>query len=150
MPQPISSKCLPLGSPPNRFATPPSASSSSAACCATAASVRALSRAAGRSDLGGRVKAEVRDLDRQAFDAQELSKFDALVFDPPRAGAAEQVTYMADADVERVVAVSCNPATFARDARTLADGGFRLIDVLPIDQFTFSAHVELVARFVRD
>ncbi|MFC1673008.1 class I SAM-dependent RNA methyltransferase [Pseudomonadota bacterium] len=116
----------------------------------TEAPVRALSRAAGRSELGGRVKAEVRDLDRQAFDAQELSNFDAVVFDPPRAGAAEQVTYLADADVERVVAVSCNPATFARDARTLVDGGFRLVDVLPIDQFTFSGHVELVARFTRD
>ena len=112
--------------------------------------VQALTRAAGRADLGGRVLAEVRDLDRQPLEPAELNKFDALVFDPPRAGAAAQAAHIAACDVARVVAVSCNPATFARDARTLVDGGYRLVDVLPVDQFTFSPHVELVARFTRE
>jgi 23S rRNA (uracil1939-C5)-methyltransferase len=112
--------------------------------------VRALERAAGRSNLGGRVLAEVRDLDRQPLDPSELNKFDAVVFDPPRAGAATQAARIAASDVPLVVAVSCNPATFSRDARILVDGGYRLLDVLPVDQFTFSAHVELVARFTRE
>ncbi len=111
--------------------------------------VRALERAAGRANLGGRIVASVRDLGRQPLDVKELSKFDAVVFDPPRAGAADQVQYLADADVARVVGVSCNPATFARDARILVDGGFKLLSVQPIDQFTYSAHVELVAHFAR-
>lgn len=116
---------------------------------ATEAPVRALERAAGRAGLGGRVNATVRDLDRQPLEAKELSKFAAVVFDPPRAGALEQVRYLAEAPVERVVGVSCNPATFARDARILADGGFGLLSVQPIDQFTYSSHVELVAHFSR-
>lgn len=116
---------------------------------ATEAPIRALERAAGRADLGGRVKAHVRDLHRQPLDAKELSKFDAVVFDPPRAGAAEQVQYLAESNVARVVGVSCNPATFARDARVLVDGGYELISVQPIDQFTYSPHVELVAHFAR-
>lgn len=111
--------------------------------------VRALERAAGRAGLGGHIVAEVRDLDRQPLDAKALSKFDAVLFDPPRIGALEQVQNIAASNVPKVVAVSCNPATFARDARILVDGGYRLIDVLPVDQFTFSAHVELVARFER-
>jgi len=116
---------------------------------ATDAPVRALERAAGRAGLGGRVVASVRDLSRQPLDERELSKFDAVVFDPPRAGAAEQVRYLADSNVSRVVGVSCNPATFARDARTLADGGYRLLAVQPIDQFIYSPHVELVGHFCR-
>jgi len=116
---------------------------------ATESSIRALERAAGRAGLGGRVTAHVRDLSRQPLDVVELSKFDAVVFDPPRAGAGDQVGYLADADVARVVAVSCNPATFARDARILVDGGFRLLSVQPIDQFIYSPHVELVAHFAR-
>ncbi len=111
--------------------------------------VRALERAAGRAGLGGRVMAEVRDLERNPLEAKELTKFDAIVFDPPRAGARAQAARIAASGVERVVAVSCNLATFARDARILVDGGYRLIEVLPIDQFTYSAHVELVAQFAR-
>jgi len=113
------------------------------------APVRALERAAGRAGLGGRVVASVRDLSRQPLDERELAKFDAVVFDPPRAGAADQVRYLADSRVPRVVGVSCNPATFARDARPLADGGYRLLSVQPIDQFTYSPHVEVVAHFAR-
>ena len=117
---------------------------------AARAPVRALERAAGRANLGGRVMASVRDLGRQPLDSAELAKFDAVVFDPPRAGAIDQVRNLADAiaDVPRVVAVSCNPASFARDARVLVDGGYKLVSVQPIDQFTYSPHVELVAHFV--
>jgi len=113
------------------------------------APVQALKRAAGRSELGGRVVAEVRNLDRQPLEPAELNKFDAVVFDPPRAGAAAQAAQIALSDVPRVVAVSCHPGAFARDARTLVDGGYQLVDVLPVDQFPFSPHVELVARFTR-
>ena len=88
-----------------------------------------------------------RDLFEDPLTASELSRFDAVVFDPPRAGAREQCTRIAESGVPVVVAVSCNPATFARDARILTDGGYRLESVTPVDQFVWSAHIELVARF---
>jgi len=69
------------------------------------------------------------------------------VFDPPRQGAEAQARALAASALPRIVAVSCNPATFARDARILVDGGYRLVQVTPVDQFLYSAHVELVARF---
>ena len=72
-----------------------------------------------------------------------------MVFDPPRQGAQAQARELAASAVPTVVAVSCNPATFARDARILVDGGYRLTQVTPVDQFLYSAHVELVARFER-
>ena len=72
-----------------------------------------------------------------------------MVFDPPRAGALEQAKALADADVPRLIGVSCNPATFARDARILVEGGYRLEGVQVIDQFLWSHHVELVAAFAR-
>jgi 23S rRNA (uracil1939-C5)-methyltransferase len=90
-----------------------------------------------------------RDLMREPLSWQELNAFDAVIFDPPRAGALAQAQALAKSKVPRVVAVSCNPATFARDARALIDGGYRLIRVVPVDQFVFSPHVELVAWFVR-
>ena len=71
------------------------------------------------------------------------------MLDPPRAGAAAQAARLAAAKVPIVVAVSCNPATLARDARLLVDGGYRLASVTPIDQFRYSAHVEAVAVFRR-
>ncbi len=80
---------------------------------------------------------------------EELAGFDAVVFDPPRAGARAQAAALAGSSVPRIVAVSCNPATFARDARTLIDGGYRLASVQPIDSFIWSPHLELVARFDR-
>ncbi len=88
-----------------------------------------------------------RDLFRRPLTAPELSGFDVLVFDPPRQGAANQAREIALSKVPVIIAVSCNPATFARDARTLADGGYRLTSVTPIDQFKYTAHVEIVARF---
>ncbi|MGE5145568.1 MAG: RNA methyltransferase, partial [Candidatus Eiseniibacteriota bacterium] len=110
--------------------------------------IAALTRAAQRAGLG-RVGAEVRDLARRPLLADELRRYDAVVFDPPRAGAKEQAAELARSPVRIVVAVSCNPATFARDARLLVDGGYGLEWVRPVDQFLWSPHVELVARFAR-
>jgi 23S rRNA (uracil1939-C5)-methyltransferase len=91
--------------------------------------------------------ADVRDLQRRPFQTDDLRKIDAVIFDPPRAGAAAQAEHLAQSGVARIVAVSCNPATFARDARIVVDGGYGLARVTPVDQFTWSAHVELVALF---
>ncbi len=93
----------------------------------------------------GKVETETRDLFRRPLMGRELERFTAVIFDPPRAGAAAQAAALAEAGPSVVVAVSCNPATFARDARVLADGGYRLTAMTPIDQFPWSAHVELVA-----
>ncbi len=96
-----------------------------------------------------RVTVEHRDLYRRPLDAAELRRFGAVVVDPPRAGAAEQVAALAASAVGRVAYVSCNPATFGRDARTLADGGYTLEWVRPVGQFRWSTHVELSACFER-
>jgi 23S rRNA (uracil1939-C5)-methyltransferase len=111
------------------------------------AAAAALAAAAARAGLGGRITSERRDLEARPLTADELAGFDAVVFDPPRAGARAQSAALAAAAVPRVVAVSCNPASFARDARLLVDGGYRLARVQPIDQFVWSSHVELVASF---
>jgi 23S rRNA (uracil1939-C5)-methyltransferase len=95
------------------------------------------------------VTAEARDLARRPVLAIELKKTDLVVFDPPRAGAAEQTVELAASKVSRVIGVSCNPGTFARDARTLVDAGFTLDRVLPVDQFLWSPHIELVGVFSR-
>ena len=92
---------------------------------------------------------EHRDLYRRPLDTTELSRFAAVVLDPPRAGAEQQVRQLAASDVGKLAYVSCNPATFARDARMLADGGYRLAWVRPVGQFRWSTHVELAACFVR-
>ena len=81
--------------------------------------------------------------------AQEFARVDAVVFDPPRQGAEAQARALAAGKVPVIVAVSCNPATFARDVKILLDGGYRLTRVTPVDQFRYSAHVEIVARLVR-
>ncbi len=98
---------------------------------------------------GGGVQTEHRDLFRRPLTSAELARFDAIVFDPPRAGARAQVADIARSGVARVVGVSCNPATFARDAATLVEGGYTLVRLWPIGQFRWSSHVELVAEFVR-
>lgn len=92
---------------------------------------------------------EHRDLFRRPISVAELNNFDAVVLDPPRAGAREQIMELAQADVGRIAYVSCNPATFARDARALIDGGWRLDRVQPVGQFRWSTHAELVGAFVR-
>ena len=90
-----------------------------------------------------------RDLYRRPMTSDELSAFEAVVFDPPRAGAKEQAAELAHSDVKRVVAVSCNPNSFARDAKILAEGGYQLKSLLPVDQFLWSHHLELVGVFDR-
>lgn len=95
------------------------------------------------------ITVEARDLFRRPFLAHEMKKIDAVVFDPPRAGAVAQAAEIAASKVARVVGVSCNPTTFVRDARILIDAGFRLERVLPVDQFLWSPHVELVGVFGR-
>jgi 23S rRNA (uracil1939-C5)-methyltransferase len=92
---------------------------------------------------------EHRDLYRRPLDASELRTFDSVILDPPRAGAAEQVVALAGSLVQRIAYVSCNPATFARDAKTLIDGGYKLDWVRPVGQFRWSTHVELAAFFSR-
>jgi 23S rRNA (uracil1939-C5)-methyltransferase len=92
---------------------------------------------------------EHRDLYRRPLDPAELKGFDAVVLDPPRAGAAQQVAQLAASQVARIAHVSCNPATFARDAGALVDGGYRLEWVRPVGQFRWSTHVELAACFSR-
>ncbi len=91
-----------------------------------------------------------RDLFRRPLHSSELLKNDAVVFDPPRAGAAAQAEMLAKSNVPLLVGVSCNPATFARDARTLIDGGYRLTRVTPVDQFLWSPHIELVGIFRKE
>ena len=111
--------------------------------------VAALLRASGAAPGLKAVTAEARDLFRRPVLARELKGYDAAVFDPPRAGATSQAAEIAASVVPRAIGVSCNPATFARDARVLADAGFRLERVLPVDQFLWSPHVELVGVFGR-
>ncbi|MBV9457757.1 MAG: RNA methyltransferase, partial [Bradyrhizobium sp.] len=89
------------------------------------------------------------DLFRRPLVAAELARFDAVVFDPPRQGAEMQARALAASKVPLVIAVSCNAGTFARDARLLVDGGYRLEGVTPVDQFRHTPHVELVARLSR-
>jgi 23S rRNA (uracil1939-C5)-methyltransferase len=95
------------------------------------------------------IKTLVRDLMRDPLSPIELKAFDAVLFDPPRAGALSQAKALAKSQVPVIVAVSCNPASFAKDARALIDGGYELGRITPIDQFTYSPHVELVAIFQR-
>ena len=116
---------------------------------ADAGAIAALRQAAGTTPGLKPVEAEARDLFRRPLVAPELKRFEAVLFDPPRQGAEAQARALAGSAVPIVVAVSCNPATFVRDARILADGGYRLMAVTPVDQFRYSAHVEIVARFER-
>jgi 23S rRNA (uracil1939-C5)-methyltransferase len=109
----------------------------------------ALQKAAASTPGLKPVRAETRDLFRRPLVAEELRDFDAVVFDPPRQGAQAQAERLAASKVPVVIAVSCNVATFARDARILIDGGYRIEGITPVDQFRHTPHVELVARFKR-
>jgi 23S rRNA (uracil1939-C5)-methyltransferase len=109
----------------------------------------ALAEAARRTEGAGRVRTEVRDLFRRPLLARELDGLDAVVIDPPRAGAEAESRELARSGVPVVAAVSCDPATFARDAAILVAGGYRLEWVQPVDQFRWSGHVELAASFRR-
>jgi 23S rRNA (uracil1939-C5)-methyltransferase len=102
----------------------------------------AAARAAG-------LNATQRDLARRPLQPDELANVDCVVLDPPRAGATPQAATLAASAVPTIAYVSCHANSFARDAKTLVDGGYRLAQIQPLDQFTWSAHVELAARFAR-
>jgi 23S rRNA (uracil1939-C5)-methyltransferase len=111
--------------------------------------IAALKRAAASTTGLKPIEAEARDLFRRPLIAAELKRFDAVVFDPPRQGAQAQSRALAESAVPSIVAVSCDRGTFARDMRILVDGGYRLAEVTPVDQFRYSEHVEIVARLQR-
>ncbi|MEO0637913.1 MAG: RNA methyltransferase, partial [Pseudomonadota bacterium] len=118
-----------------------------------AAALIALDRAVRQAPkLGVRIKTlttERRDLHRRPLTAREMKRVDGAIFDPPRAGAEAQCRELAKSGVRKIVAVSCNPATLARDARILIEGGFQLQSVAPVDQFLWTPHIEVVALFSR-
>ena len=116
---------------------------------ASAAGIAALKAGMGSARGLKPITAEARDLFRRPLAPYDLRGCDAVVMDPPRAGAIEQTRQLPGTKAAVVVGVSCNPVTFARDARILMDGGFRLERVTPVDQFLWSAHVELVGIFRR-
>ena len=116
---------------------------------ASAEAIAALGAAVGAAPGLKPIAAEARDLFRRPVLAHELRAVQAVVFDPPRAGAEAQARQIAESAAARAIGVSCNPATFARDARILVDGGFTLDRLLPVDQFLWSPHVELVGVFSR-
>ncbi|MEZ5668890.1 MAG: class I SAM-dependent RNA methyltransferase [Alphaproteobacteria bacterium] len=109
----------------------------------------ALDAAARAAQLTGRLTVARRDLEIRPLQRDEMKKLDGLLLDPPRAGATRQCAVLASYGPARVVMASCYPPSFARDARTLVDGGYRLVEVQPVDQFGWSHHVELIARFER-
>ena len=111
--------------------------------------VAALASTARASAGRLRLRAETRDLERRPLDPEELGGCDGAILDPPRAGAKAQAAALALSKLRHIALVSCNPATFARDARLLADGGYRLDWVQPVDQFLWSPHLELAAAFRR-
>lgn len=114
-----------------------------------AAALRALDEAARLAPGLKPVKAEKRDLFHRPLTAKELHAFDGLVFDPPRSGAEAQCRQIARSPIRRIAAVSCNPGTLARDLALLIEGGYRIMRVVPIDQFLWSPHVEVVALLER-
>lgn len=109
------------------------------------AAITCLMRAARHASGLKPIEAKVRDLFREPLSAKELAPFDTIVFDPPHAGAKAQAEALANSGARTVIAVSCNPATLARDLRVLVDGGYAMERITPIDQFVYSADVEVVA-----
>ena len=114
-----------------------------------ASAIHVLERAAAKASGLKPVDAQRRNLFRRPYMAAELNVFDAVVFDPPRQGAETQARELSRSKVATVVAVSCDATTFARDARILIEGGYKLCTVTPVDQFRYSHHIELVAKFER-
>jgi len=131
------------------FALRLAAKSRIAAFDSDAGAVSALQKAATSTSGLKPIKAETRDLFRRPLVPQELRDYDMIVFDPPRQGAQAQAIQLAASKIPVVVAVSCNVATFSRDARVLIDGGYTIEGVTPVDQFRHTPHVELAARFKR-
>lgn len=114
-----------------------------------APAIAALDAAARKSNLPHLLRAKTRNLFERPLTGFELKPYDAVIFDPPRAGAKAQAEQLAEAEIPVVVGVSCNPATFARDAQILRAGGYALTQVTPVDQFVYSPHVELVGIFTK-
>lgn len=129
------------------FAFPLAAGASVLAVDGDAASIAALEAAARKANLYPRLRGLVRDLERQPLTAAELEPFDAVLFDPPRGGAARQAKELAKSRTPLVLALSCNPASFARDARLLSEGGYVMGPVHPVDQFLFTPYLEVFAAF---
>ncbi len=144
-----SKKCADLFSGVGTFTFPLARFASVTAVEANQQALNAMKQTASKTQKIKAIEAIRRDLFKHPFSAMELRKFDAVLFDPPRAGARAQCEQIAKSTVRKVAAVSCNPISFARDARTLIDGGFKLTSVLPVDQFLWSNHVELSAHFER-
>jgi 23S rRNA (uracil1939-C5)-methyltransferase len=113
------------------------------------AALAALAQGARKTPKLKPIRTFTRDLFRSPLRPKELAAYDAVVFDPPRAGASAQAKELAASKVPKVVAVSCNPGTLARDLRILVDGGYRISRVVPVDQFLFSPHIEVVAHLER-
>lgn len=114
-----------------------------------ASATKALQQAAAKTSGLKPVEVQARDLFRRPFMAAEIKGFDAVVFDPPRQGAEAQARELAKSGVPLVVAVSCDATTFARDAGILVGGGYKFVGAAPVDQFRYSFHVEIVAKFER-
>lgn len=113
------------------------------------ASIAALADAVRATPRLKPVRTFCRDLFRAPLSAKELARYDAVVLDPPRAGAKAQAGTLAASKVPRIIAISCDPGTCARDLRILVDGGYRITRIVPVDQFLFSPHIELVAELER-
>ncbi len=114
-----------------------------------AAALVALRKAADRAGFGNRIEILRRDLLRSPLPGADLAGFDFALFDPPRSGARDQAAILARSAIPRILGISCDPGSFARDARHLVDGGYRLTELLILDQFVWSAHVELAGLFLR-
>jgi 23S rRNA (uracil1939-C5)-methyltransferase len=114
-----------------------------------ASAVGAVNAALRKATLAGAARAVTRDLKREPLSTDELDAFDLAILDPPAAGAIAQARELAQCRVSTIVYVSCDPWSFAADARALIDGGCRLERLLPIDQFLWSTHIELIALFRR-
>ncbi len=108
--------------------------------------IQAYNTAANTNNLG-RLTAKTRDLFELPLITKELNQFDAVIIDPPRKGAIQQMRYLAKSSVPLVISVSCHPETFARDSRILLDGGYQVQRIIPIDQFVWSNHIETVGIF---
>ncbi len=113
------------------------------------AAIEALEQAKRRTQGVRAIETRLRDLFQEPLSRKELEAFDLVLFDPPRGGAKDQASMLANSKVPVVVAVSCNPATLARDLRIMMNGGYQLKSVTPIDQFLFTHHVEVVAVLKR-
>lgn len=111
--------------------------------------VTTLQKTVQKNQLGNKITASARNLMAAPVSEKELEKFDVVVMNPPRVGAHNQCKKIAASKINKLIMVSCNPATFSRDAEVLKNGGFKLTEAIPIDQFIWSPHLEIFAVFER-